>query len=134
MMKEQEIKDILIHNGYSYCPHSTIYATIKPSVSAYQIGLKESLFANKEHILHFNSKGIVVMPINEMSGKIEENQISLLSEKIIQQKEIRIKPLSFQLIIHTDQGDIEYKIRKSAIGAKWHKKNLSFLLLSAHAK
>lgn len=133
-MKEEVIKSILNKYKYNYNSHATIYATIKPSIGAIENGMGNMLYANKSHILHFNSQGIVILPLNEMSGSIEEKLIKLIPEKDILEKELQIKPLVFRLIIKTKNGDINYTIRKSAIGAPWHKENLSFLLLNTSNK
>ena len=127
-MKESDIKGILSRHGYVFQEHATIYATVKPGVAAYQIGLKQTMFINKEHLLHVNGKGIVILVLNEMSGTILEDSIVLLPLEDIEQVEIIPKSLAFQLVIRTKQGDLEYKIRKTTLGAPWHKNNLIYFL------
>lgn len=133
-MKIEVIRNVLKKYKYNYNSHATLYATIKPSVGAVKSGMGNMLYANKTHILHLNSQGIVILPLNEMSGAIEEELIMLIPEKDILEKEIKIKFLSFHLIIKTKNGNIDYLIRKNAIGSPWHKENLSFLLLNISNK
>lgn len=129
-MKEETIRDILHKYNYNYNSHATIFATIKPNVAAVENGLGNLLYANKSHILHLNSQGIVVLPLDEMSGSVEEELITLIPEKDILEKELLIRPMSFRLIIKTKKGDINYHVRRGAVGCPWHKENLSFLLLN----
>ncbi len=133
-MKQEEIKDLLKKNKIKFNSHSTIYATIKPNVGAIKNGIGNLLYANKTHIIHFNSQGVIILPLNEMSGKVEENLITIIPENEILSKELKVKFLSFQLNIKTKKGDISYGIRRSVLGAPWHKENLSFLLLNTSNK
>lgn len=133
-MKEEVVKALLHKHNYNYNSHATIYATIKPSVGTINNGIGKLLHANKTHILHFNSQGIVILPLNEMSGAIEEKLIQLIPEDIILKKELQMKFLFLHLILKTKKGDIVYKIRRSALGSPWHKENLSFMLLNASSR
>ena len=127
-MKESDVEGILHRHGYVFQEHATIYATLKPGVAAYQIGLKQTMFSNKEHLLHVNEKGIIILVLDEMSGTILEDSIVLLPLEDIQQVEIIPKSFAFRLVIRTKQGDLEYNIRKTTLGAPWHKHNLIYFL------
>ena len=122
-MKESDVEGILHRHGYVFQEHATIYATIKPGVAAYQIGLKQTMFSNKEHLLHVNEKRIIILVLDEMSGTILEDSIVLLPLEDIQPKSF-----AFRLVIRTKQGDLEYNIRKTTLGAPWHKHNLIYFL------
>ena len=127
-MKESDVKNALNRHGYVFQEHATIYATVKPGVAAYQSGLKQTVFTNKEHLLHINGEGIVILVLNEMSGTILKDCIVLLPLKDRQQVEIIPKSLTYRLMIRTKLGDLEYKIRKTTLGAPWHKNNLIYFL------
>ena len=128
-MKEEQIKDILLKHKIDYTKNSTIWGPIIPSISAYENGLGEVMHVMKDHILHFNSKGIAIIAVDDMLGIPREKQLVFINKSDIHGIKIRMRRTKFILSIQTNRGLIEYKIRKSILGAPWHKENLSYLLL-----
>ena len=133
-MKEELVKEVLLLNKLEFCKYSTIFVTIKPSISTYQYVLGDFLYSYKQHILHFNHIGIIIIPLNEMSGKLLDDSLVIIPYNEIESKEIKINLMTFKLILKTKKGNIEYKIRKNALGCPWHKENLSFILLYSSIK
>lgn len=129
-MKEIKIKELLSKKHISYVNNRTIWATIIPSMGAYQNGMGTIMHTMKDHILHFNHDGIVILAIDDINGKISENHIIFISNDNITFIDINVKILKFLLTIQTNKGTIEYKVRKHILACPWHKENLSFLLLN----
>lgn len=129
-MKEEEIKNILEQRFSVFREYSTIWGKIKPSVAAYHIGLNEVMHLMKNHILHFNSGGIIILPVDDTNGRILEEKIVAINNN----SNINFKDSLFhyKLSINTSDGEIEYTIPKNVIGHMWHKRNLSYLLQSIY--
>lgn len=130
-MKESKVKEILVRNGISFIQHATIYGTLKADMGAYKNGLGNMMHTMKDHILHFNGKEVVILAIDDMNGMPKGKTLVRISKEQIKSINIKIRLLIFWMIIHTEKGDIQYKIRKSILGSPWHKENLSYLLLGA---
>ena len=128
-MREQQIKEILLKKNFLYEENSTIWATILPNIGAYKQGLGETMYVMKDHILHFNSQGIVILPIDDMLGIPKEEYIKNIFYDEISEVRINIKWGKLRLCIKTNDGIVEYKIRKKNIGSPWHKENLANVLL-----
>lgn len=130
-MKESKVEEILVRNGISFIRHATIYGTLKADVGAYKNGLGNMMHTMKDHILHFNGEEVAILAIDDMNGMPKEETLVRIPKEQIKSINIRIRLLVFWLTIQTEKGDIQYKIRKSVLGAPWHKENLSYLLLGA---
>lgn len=128
-MKENEIKELLCKKRLSYVKSRSIWATIIPSMGAYQNGIGAIMHTMKDHILHFNRDGVVILAVDDMNGKLSEKHIIFIPNKNIRSIDIKIKMSKFLLTIQTKEGIIEYKVRKRILACPWHKENLSFLLL-----
>ena len=129
-MDEKVIRDFLLENKINFQKNSTILGTIKPDIGAYNNGLGKIMHIMRTHILHFNSEGVAIVALDDNSGKILKDTLVFFKNKDIQ-IQIQIKILSSLLTIHTEKGDMHYKIRKSAIGCPWHKENFAYLLMRA---
>ena len=127
-MNEIEVKELLERHGLPFMPNRTIWATIIPSVGAYQNGLGNIMHTMKDHILHLHEQGIAILPIDDHTGKLKEDALVFLSRSNIHKTNLRIKLSKFILSIDTDEGVIEYKVRKNILACPWHKENLSILL------
>lgn len=128
-MKEIDIKEVLIRHHITYEHHKSICATIRPSIAAYQNGIKETMHIMKDHILHFNHDGIAIMALHDINGTIVDDTFLFLSNDRILSIRLKVNLFTFLLKIETNDGVISYKIRKSMLAAPWHKENLSFLML-----
>lgn len=128
-MKENDIKELLSKKHISYVNSRTIWATITPGMGAYQNGMGAIMHTMKDHILHFNHDGVVILAVDDMNGKVSENNIIFIPNENITSLHINVKITKFLLTIQTSKGIMEYKVRKHILACPWHKENLSFLLL-----
>lgn len=129
-MKLETIKNILKKNKVEYKEHATIYGTIQANIGAYNNGLGTVMHTMKDHVLHFSNGGVAIIPLDDMNGNPKEETFQWISKEQIHQIRIKMKLLTFILTIETDKGEITYKLRRSVLGAPWHKENLSYLLLN----
>ncbi len=129
-MEEKVVRDFLLENHIHFQQHSTIQGTIKPDVGAYNNGLGKVMHIMRDHILHFNNEGVAIVALDDNSGKILKDTLVFLKNEDIQ-IQLQVKVMSSLLTIHTNKGDIHYKIHKSVIGCPWHKENFAYLLLRA---
>lgn len=128
-MKETDIKKIVEEQGSSFCEHATIYASIVSGIAAYRLGLGEVMHIMKDHILHFTSGNILIFPIDDHTGRVLNDRMIKLCKTDIKEIHIKVGFFRYRMYIETNQGTIEYIIRKNILGSPWHKLNLSFLLL-----
>lgn len=131
-MKENEIKEFLNSQNINFAKQSTIWATIKPTIGAYNNGFGDTMYVMKDHILHFNNEGLAIFAIDDNSGRILKDTLKFFPIQDIKLN-LKMNVLGLLLTISTEKGDIEFKIRKSIIGCPWHKENLSFILLGMSA-
>lgn len=134
IMKEQEIKDILLRNNIQFVPHGTICGSIIAGVGAYNNGMGKFMHMMKDHILHFNQQGIVVLVVDDLTGKVQEDSLLMIAQSAIQSIDLQVKLSKFILIIETDKGEIRYTLHKKVFASPWHKENLSFLLLNSRTQ
>lgn len=133
-MKEEVVREILLKKNLNYAKHSTIWGTIVPSATAYQYGLKEVMHVMKNHILHFNSTSLIICPVNDNNGKIEEDKIVVIPRDKIKEVQLKVNILSFLMTIQFEEGAIQYKISKTVLACPWHKENLSYILLGSQGE
>lgn len=69
-MKENEIKEFLNSQNINFAKQSTIWATIKPTIGAYNNGFGDTMHVMKDHILHFNNEWLAIFAIDDNSGRI----------------------------------------------------------------
>lgn len=130
-MKEEEIRELLTEQGIDYAAHGSICATIKASVGAYKNGIGDVMHTMKDHILHINAKGIAILAIDDINGIPQADTLQFISREQILSTDIRIRLFHFLFTIETEQGCIQYKLRRNVLASPWHKENLSLLLLQA---
>lgn len=133
-MNENDIKLILDKYNIGFAQHSTIWGKVIPSVGAYNNGIGEIMHVMRDHILHFNNEGVAILAVDGMTGKIQENTLTFIPNKNIDSINIKVNRFSFMITIRTKNGDITYKTRKNILGSRWHKENLSFILLRISLK
>ena len=133
-MEESAVRELLLGRGIDFAPQSTIFATIKPSVGAYENGLGSVMNAMREHVLHFSSSGIAVVPIDDRNGRLAGDKLLFLPNASIESLDMKMRALHLELTISTPKGEILYKIRRSVIGSPWHKANVQSLILRADVK
>lgn len=127
-MKEQAVEEILIKHHVPFLPNRTIWATILPSVGAYQNGFGNLMHTMKDHILHITPHGIAILAVDDHTGKLCEDTLVLIPRDQILATSIHVKLTKFILTIECKKGCIQYKVRKNILACPWHKENLSFLL------
>lgn len=128
-MNENNVKEILAKHQLTFPNKSTIWAKIIPTIAAYQNGLGKMMYVNKEHVIHIHPKGIAIIAVEDTRGKLEADSYVFIPNGKILSVRITMKRLKFYLVISTNEGNIEYKIRRNVIGSPWHKENLANLLL-----
>ena len=128
-MKEEQIKSILQKRQIPYEVHGSICGTIKASEGAYNNGLGNVMHTMKDHVIHFGKDGVTIIAIDDNRGSLKEDTLIYLPKESIRSMKIKMKLFTFQLLICTAKGELQYKIRRSALGSPWHKENLSYLLL-----
>lgn len=132
-MDENDIRELLLGHGIDFAHHATLLATLKPTVGAYNNGMGDYMNTMREHVLHLNSSGIAIIPIDDRRGKMLADELLFLPNEKIGQLKMNMKLLSLTFTIETDVGELVYKVRRSVLGAPWHKENLAFILLRAGA-
>lgn len=129
-MKEEKVKEILQRHQLNFQKYSTIYGTIRPNAGAYHLGFGNMMHTMKDHVIHLGAEGVVVMAVDDNSGVLKEETLKFFPRETVRSIRMQVKLFSFLMTITMDQGEIQYKIRKSALGLPWHKENLSYLLLN----
>lgn len=129
-MKEEKVKEILQKHQLSFQNHSTIYGTIRPGTGAYNLGFGNMMHTMKDHVIHLGAEGVAIVAVDDNSGALKEETLKFLPRGKVRSIRMQVKLFSFLLTIATDQGELQYKIRKTALGSPWHKENLSYLLLN----
>ena len=85
----------------------------------------------KDHILHINAQGIAILAIDDINGIPHADTLQFIPREHILSTDIRIRLFHFLFTIETEQGCIQYKLRRNVLASPWHKENLSLLLLQA---
>lgn len=132
-MDENDIRGLLLGRGIDFAHHATLLATLKPTVGAYHNGMGDYMNTMREHVLHLNSSGIAIIPIDDRRGKMIEDELLFIPNEKIAQLKMNMKLMSLTFTIDTEDGELVYKVRRSVLGAPWHKENLAFILLRAGA-
>lgn len=132
-MDENDIRELLLGHGIDFAHHATLLATLKPTVGAYNNGMGDYMNTMREHVLHLNSSGIAIIPIDDRRGKMLADELLFLPNEKIGQLKMNMKLMSLTFTIDTEAGELVYKVRRSVLGAPWHKENLAFILLRAGA-
>ncbi len=133
-MDESVVGAALLERGITFHAGMSIVGIVRPTVGAYKYGLGGVMRINKEHVLNFNGHGISVMPLSDLNGRPSAEDAVLIPTDQIVETRISMKWLGFNLVIETQKGPVEYKVRHYAIGMPWHRENLAALLLAARGK
>ncbi len=127
MLKETDIQEFVTKKGWSYSENSSIVGVSMPSKLAYLVG-PAGVFTMKYMALHFGSDGIVVMPLNGVTGNIEEGSSFIIPTDAIQSVQFQKKMLSYKLVVTGEEFELNCKVNKMMVGASWHKDSLTQLL------
>lgn len=133
MLKELDIKKFLEENNLSYNENSSVWGMNTTKTSDIVAG---SLFgpaigvtlALRYNIIHFNSDGIAILGVDNITGKIKEDSLIFIKSENITNIIFNKNMVSYKLNIITTTGNVSYKINKIVIGASWHKNNLENIL------
>lgn len=125
----KQVEDIITGYNLIFIENSCIIGKIKTNDGAYYNGLANYMHMMKNHILFFGKNNLVILPIKDGYDRISKKEIVIIDKKNI--SSINVKNKIFEIIIgiQTDKGCIEYKVLRNIWGAKWHRLNLSYLLL-----
>ncbi len=72
MLKEKNIEEYITNKGWKFSNNKSIVGVIMPSKISLFFGTG-GIFTTKYIALHFGEDGIAVMPLNNLTGKINLN-------------------------------------------------------------
>ncbi|WP_243291287.1 hypothetical protein [Bacillus sp. FJAT-47783] len=130
MIKENDIlsylkeRDLLDYSG----ENKIVCGIVMPSTLDYVLFGAASVLSTKYNILSYSNKGLVIMPIDNITGKIRKDEHAFIPRDQILKVEMKPKITHFKLLIETPNGVTGFKINKVLFGANWHKKNLPNLV------
>lgn len=130
-MDEKIVEDVLADHGIAPRPHASVFGTVRAGIAAYHAGLGASMSAMREHVVHLGAEGVAIIPVDDRNGVLRERELVFIPNERIRSLEVRSRLLHLELVIGTEEGDIVYRLRRSAVNCPWHRDNLSRLLLSA---
>lgn len=129
MLKENDIKDYLSQYNVPYEENSSIIGVIMPSKAEYFFGSTISVALSLNyHVLHFNKNGIIIIPMDNITGKLIKDVYLFISYNKMDELNLKKKMTHYDLCIFREENDLKYRVNKVMIGASWHKKNLPGIL------
>ncbi|MFB7303836.1 hypothetical protein [Heyndrickxia sporothermodurans] len=132
MLKENDIINYLKeHDLYDPTGQDKIVCgVIMPSTLDYVLYGAGSVLSTKFNVLNYSDKGLVIIPIDNLTGKIVQNAHVFIPKDQITNIELKSKLASYKVKFDTVNGSTSFKVNKLMIGAGWHKKNLQSFLSS----
>ncbi len=127
MLKEKNIEEFLTKKGWNFSNNKSIVGVIMPSKIDLFFGTG-GIFTTKYIALHFGENGIAVMPLNNLTGKIESKSSFLITSNRIKSIIFKKNFLSYQLVISGENFELKCRVNKITIAASWHKKGLANIL------
>lgn len=122
---EQRLREINVEPN----PQGSVWGFIMPTVGSMILyGHMSALVDMKCNLLHFTSRGIVMIPFNNL-GKMQ-SEYRILSKDQIKHINIKKGIMGYIFIIETVEGNLKFRVSKINIGYKWHKENLRAILAS----
>lgn len=130
LLKEAQIEDYLkAHDLFDVSGKGqTVIGVIMPSTLDYFKFGAASALATKYNVINLSDKGIAILSIDNVTGKLVEGGHAFIPKAQIVNLEIIAKLTNHRLIIETNAGSIKFKLNKVMIGSKWHKDNLPNVL------
>lgn len=106
----------------------TVCGIIMPSTLDYLLFGTGAILSTKYNVVNLSDKGIAIIAIDNLTGKIVEGGHAFIPTDQINKLEMRSKFTHHLLTIETPAGNSGFKLNKIMIGAGWHKKNLPNVL------
>jgi hypothetical protein len=129
-LKEEQIVSYLKeHNLFDPSGENhTVFGITMPSTLDYILFGTASVLSTKYNIVNLSDKGIAILAIDNVTGKIVEAEHAFIPKEQINKLEMKSKFTHHRLTIETPAGNTGFKINKIMIGANWHQKNLPNVL------
>jgi hypothetical protein len=129
-LKEEQIVSYLKeHNLFDPSGENhTVFGITMPSTLDYILFGTASVLSTKYNIVNLSDKGIAILAIDNVTGKIVEAEHAFIPKEQINKLEMKSKFTHHRLTIETLAGNTGFKINKIMIGANWHQKNLPNVL------
>lgn len=136
LLKEEHIENYLKeHDLFDASGKSqTVFGIIMPSTLDYLLFGTAAVLSTKNNVLNFSDKGIAILAIDNLTGKIVEGEHAFIPKEQINKLEVQSKFTHHRLTIETPAGNTGFKLNKLLIGANWHKKNLPNVLQTVETK
>lgn len=119
LLKEQDVLNYSKNNRLTYKEGTSIIAIKMSWFNVY----------NMQYImLNFNDDGITMIGMNNITGKLEENNFLVINKNDIQNIEFKKRILCYKMILNTTDTKYVYRINKKILGAKFHSTNFKRIL------
>ena len=135
-LKEEQIESYLKYHDL-FDPsgeNQTVFGIIMPSTLDYLLFGTAAVLSTKNNVINFSDKGISILAIDNLTGKIVEGDHAFIPKEQINKLEVKNKLMHHRLTIETEAGNTGFKLNKILIGANWHKKNLPHVLQAVETK
>ena len=136
LLKEEQIITYLKEHDLfdSSGENQTVFGITMPSTLDYLIFGAASVLSTKYNVVNLSDKGIAILAIDNVTGKIVEGEHAFIPKEQINKLEVKSKLTHHRLTIETPAGNTGFKLNKVMIGANWHKKNLPNVLQAVETK
>ena len=128
MLKEQDVKQYLNEKNIAFQENASIIGVLFPNKVTYAFGPVATALSMQYFAMNFNDSGIVMIGLNNTTGKLEKEAILFVPMAEITDVKFNQKLLAYELEIMTAKGILAFKVNKTMIGASWHKNNLVKIL------
>ncbi|WP_172372755.1 hypothetical protein [Sporosarcina jiandibaonis] len=130
LLKEEQIvsylkeHDLFDPSGENH----TVFGITMPSTLDYILFGAASVLSTKYNVINLSDKGIAILAIDNVTGKIVEGEHAFIPKEQINKLDLKSKLTHHRLTIETPAGNAGFKLNKIMIGAGWHKRNLPNVL------
>ena len=135
-LKEEQINSYLKERDLfdASGENQTVFGIIMPSTLDYLLFGAAAVLSTKNNVVNISDKGIAILAIDNLTGKIVEGEHAFIPKEQINKLEVKSKLTHHRLTIETPAGNTGFKLNKILIGANWHKKNLPNVLQAVETK
>ncbi|QUW20803.1 hypothetical protein JSQ81_13365 [Sporosarcina sp. Marseille-Q4063] len=136
LLKEEQIITYLKEHDLfdSSGENHTVFGITMPSTLDYILFGAASVLSTKYNVVNLSDKGIAILAIDNVTGKIVEGEHAFIPKEQITKLEVKSKFTHHRLKIETPAGNTGFKLNKVMIGAGWHKRNLPNVLQAVETK
>ena len=125
LLKEEMVTDYVNEKGLiSDEKGIAVWGQIMPKLTDHMIGGLFSSLQVQYNVLYVTNSKLIIIPINNVTGKIVEENHVILTKEEITSVNWRKKLFGYELYLESIHGILTFKVNKFMIGAKWHKENL----------